>query len=122
VQSRFLRSAVRFARVTRNARANDIFPSGRAAPIARHNMIEIEIFAIEHLAAVLAFILISFENVMPGKLHFLFRKTIEDNQQNNPWHTDLKGHRVNAFRMRLLSREIMPLIEIKRLEGSARIS
>ena len=122
VESRFSRSTVRFARVARNARANDIFPSRRAAPVSRDNMIQIEIFTIENLTAILAFILVSFENVMPGKFHFLLRETIEDDQQNNARHADLKGNGMNAFRVRLLSREIVPLIEIKRLEGSALIT
>jgi hypothetical protein len=102
VESGFLRSAVRFAGVTHYARANDIFPSRRAAPVSRNNVIQIEIFTVENLTAILAFILVSFENVMPGKFHFLLWETIKDDQQNNPRHADLKGNGMNAFRMRLL--------------------
>ncbi len=38
---RFLRKPVAFARITRNARANDIFPCRHPAPVARHYMVEI---------------------------------------------------------------------------------
>ena len=44
---RLARKPVAFARIARNTRANHVFPSRRPAPVARHDVIEIKITAIE---------------------------------------------------------------------------
>ena len=87
--ARFLGQPVAFARVTWNARANHVFPRRCPAAIARHHMIEIQIVAIEKMSAVLAGILIAFENVMPRKLYFLFRKPIKKQQDDDAWDANL---------------------------------
>ena len=75
---RFMRQSIALARVTRNAGANHVFPSRQAAAIARHHVIEIQIAAIENMAAILAGVFVALENVVPGKLHFLLRQPIEE--------------------------------------------
>jgi hypothetical protein len=46
-------------------------------------VIQIEIFAVERAAAVLARVLVPLEDVVPGKFDFLFRKPVEYDQQNH---------------------------------------
>src|SRR5688500_15174652 len=65
----FGRSTVGFAGVTTNAGAHDVFPGSGAATIAWHHVVEIQIFAIEKLPAVLAEVFIPLENVVAGELH-----------------------------------------------------
>ena len=74
---RFSRKTVAFTRVARNTRANHVFPSRRPAPVARHDMVQIEFTAIEELAAVLAGVLVSLKHVVSGEFYFLLRKPIE---------------------------------------------
>src|SRR5438876_8710257 len=74
---RFLRQTIAFARVTRNARANHVFPSRRSAAVARHYVIEIQIVTIEGLAAILTHVLVPLENVVAGKFSLLFLEPID---------------------------------------------
>ena len=43
----FAREPVAFARIARNTRANHVFPRRHPAPVARHDVIQIKITAIE---------------------------------------------------------------------------
>src|SRR5260370_16319261 len=81
---RFLRQTIAFARVTRNARANHVFPSRRSAAVARHYVIEIQIVTIEGLAAILAHVLVALENVVAGGIFFLFFPSPAQKQQQPP--------------------------------------
>ena len=74
---RFTRKPVAFPRIARDARANHIFPSRRSAPVARHDMIQIQVAPIEQLAAVLAGVLVALEYVVAREFYFLLRKPIE---------------------------------------------
>src|SRR5437867_13252743 len=85
---RFLRQTIAFARVTRNARANHVFPSRRSAAVARHYVIEIQFVTVESLAAILAHVLVPLENVVAGKIHFLFSQPIEKKQQAQTGHAE----------------------------------
>jgi len=115
---RFVRRPVGFARITRDAGADNIFPRRRATPIARNDVVEIQIFAIKLAAAELAGVLVALENVVPGELHFLLWQAIEQHQQDHSWNADPERNRMNTFRMRLLLRKIVPLVEIEGLEGA----
>ena len=79
-------------------------------------MIEIQIVAIEKLAAILAGILVPLENVMPGELHFLFRQSIEQQQDDYAWDTDLPLNRGYHLSLRRLRGKITPTVEIMRQE------
>ena len=96
----FLRAAIAFARVTRNARANHVFPRRRSAAIARHHVIEIQIVAIKSHAAVLAGILVALENIVARKLHFLLRKPIEKEEHDHARHADLPRDRLDELVIR----------------------
>src|SRR5438477_13142307 len=85
---RFLRESIAFARVTRNARANDIFPSRISTAVAWNDVIEIQIVSIESDAAVLARVLVALENIVAGKFNFLLRQSIEKEQHNHARHPD----------------------------------
>src|SRR2546430_13273430 len=84
----FLWSAISLLRVARNARAHDVLPGGRSAPVAREDVVQIQVFPVERLAAILAGVLVPLENVVPGELDFLFRKAIEHDQQDHPGNAD----------------------------------
>ncbi len=49
---RFARKPVALARIARNTGANHVFPSRHPAPVARYDMIQVKLAAIEELAAV----------------------------------------------------------------------
>jgi len=109
---RFLWQAIAFHRVTWNARTDDILPRRRSTTIPRDHVIEIQIVAIECLAAVLAGVLVPFEHVMPRKLHFLFRQAIEEQEHDDARHTDLPGNRLNELVVGRIGRKIPPAFEI----------
>src|SRR5690606_27190611 len=67
----FLRCAVCLDRIALDARADNVLPAGRAAAIARDDVVEIEILPVEHMAAILAGVFVALEDVMPRELHFL---------------------------------------------------
>ncbi len=111
---RFLRKPVALARVTRDARANDVLPCGRAAAIARHDVIEVQLNAIENIAAILAGVLVALENVVPGELHFLLRQPIEEQKNDHARDANLPRNGGYDFVFRRRCREIAPALEIVR--------
>ena len=74
---RFAGEPVALARIARNARANYVLPRSRPSAIARHDVIEIELAAVEKFAAVLAGVLVALEHIVAGKFYFLLWKPIE---------------------------------------------
>ena len=114
--ARFLGQPVAFARVTRNARANHVFPRRRPAAIARHDVIEIQIVAIEKLAAVLTGVLVTLENVVTRELNLLLGQPIEKEQHDHARDANLPGNRRNQFVVRRGRGEIPPTVEIMRQE------
>ena len=83
MHSGLLRCAVRFARVALDAGANDVLPCGRTAAVTRDDVIQVQIFTLKNLAAVLAHVLIAFKNVVAREFDFLFRHPIENHQQDD---------------------------------------
>ena len=59
---------------------------------------------------------IALENIVPGELHLLLGKSIENDQKNDPGNPDSEGDGMDAFRVRILLGEIVPLTEVKRLK------
>ena len=115
-QAGFLGSAIGLFRVARNARANDVFPGGRTAAVAREDVVQIQVFPLECLAAILAGVFVPLENVVSGEFDFLFRKPIEHDQEDHPGNANPERNRADAFGMRVLPRKIPPLTEIVGLE------
>ena len=109
---RFVRKAIPFARITRDAGTNDIFPHRRSTAIAREHVIQIQFTAIENLPAILAGVLVALENIVPRELHFLLRQPIEKQKHYHARHTDLPGNGRNHFVFRRRFGKIEPAIEI----------
>ena len=101
VQTCFLRCAVRFERVALDARANDVFPRRRSAAVSRDDVVEVQIFPVKNIAAILAGVFIALKNVVPGELDFLFRHAIEHHEQNDAGHPDAERDGFDRFGMRL---------------------
>ena len=87
---RFTRKPVALARIAGNAGANHVLPSRRPATVARHDMVQIKLAAIEELAAVLAGVLVSLKYVVARKFYFLLRKPIEHKQHDYSRDADLE--------------------------------
>lgn len=116
VHARFLRRVVRLASIAGDAGADNVLPSRRAAAIAGDDMVEIQIFAIKDLAAILAGVVVPLENIMTRELDFFLRQPVEHHQQDDAWHANLERDGMDALRMRVLLGEILPLIEAESLE------
>jgi hypothetical protein len=54
-----------------------------------NDVVKVLILSIKSATAILTSVLVAFEDVMPGKFNFFFRKTIKD-QQDNPGHANLE--------------------------------
>src|SRR5688572_3964611 len=80
--------AIALARITEDTRTDNVLPGRGPTAIARDDVVQIQVLAVEGAAAVLADVLVALEDVMAGKLDFLFRLAIEKHQQNDPWHTN----------------------------------
>src|ERR1043166_2828374 len=110
-------SSIGLVGVAGNAGANDILPGGWSSSVARDDVVQIQILAVELIAAILAGILVPFKDVVPCEFDFLLWKAIEEHQKNYPGHADAKGDRMDAFGMGFLLRKVVPFMEIERLEG-----
>jgi len=111
---RLTRKPVALARIAWDAGANHIFPSRCPAPVARHDVIQIKLAAIEQLAAILAGVLVSLEYVVSGEFYFLLRKPIEHKQHDYPRDLDLERNGRNHFMIGSVRRQIAPALEIVR--------
>src|SRR5947207_2517182 len=114
--ARFKRRSVRLLSVTPNTGTDNILPSGRAATVARDDVIQIEIFAIELPAAVLTGVLVSLEDIVTCEFDFLFRHSVEHHQQDHARDANAEGDSANAFCMGLRFRKVLPFAEIISLE------
>ena len=74
VQSGLLRRAVGLLRIALDTRANDVFPRGRAAAVARHDVVEVQILPVKGPPAVLADVLIPLKDVVAREFDLLFRQ------------------------------------------------
>lgn len=106
-------------RITRDAGADDILPGCRSTSVARDDVIQIQIFAIECFVTVLAGISIAFEDVVAGEFDLLFGEAIEHEQQNDARDADLERDGVDTVVVLGFDRgEVSPLIEVERVERS----
>jgi hypothetical protein len=117
----FVGGPVGFVSVAANTRADDVFPSGGAAPVTRDNVVEIQIFPVEHVTAVLTGILIAFKDVMPGKFNLFFRHPVVHEEQNNPRDADTERDAVDGVVVRGVCGNIAPFGKIQGAERAVRI-
>jgi hypothetical protein len=87
-QAGFVRRAVGLVRVALDAGANNVLPSGRSAAITRNYVVEVQVFALENLSAVLAGVLVPLEDIVPGELHLFLGHAVEQHQHDDAGHAD----------------------------------
>jgi hypothetical protein len=107
-----VRQPVALAGIAGDARADDIFPSGLAAAIAGHHVVEIQVAAVEDTIAVLAGICIALEDVMPCELDLFLRETLEKQKDNNARNANLQADRSSHIRFRIGLGKIFPALEV----------
>ena len=71
-----------------DARANDVFPCRRSSAVFWDDMIQIEIPSLKHGSAILAGVLVSFKNVVPGEFNLLLRQSVKEAEQNDARNPD----------------------------------
>ncbi len=77
-------------------------------------MIEIQLVALKNLTAILAGVLVALKNVVPRKLHFLLRETIEKEQYDHPRHANFPRNSRDHLVFWRGRRKITPTLEIMR--------
>ena len=112
----FSRKSVALTRIAGDAGTNHVFPRRCSAPIARHNVVEVEFAPIKNLAAVLASVLVALKNIVASELYVLFRKPIEKQQHDHTRDTDLERNRRYHFMVGRVRGQIAPAFEIVRQE------
>jgi len=109
---RFLRKPVAFARVTRNAGTNHIFPRRHPPAVPWHDMIEIQVTSLKNLPAILTDIFVALEHIVARKLHFLFREAVEKQQHDHARDTNLPRNGRHHFVFWRGRGKIAPALEI----------
>ncbi len=89
--------AVGLAGVAGDAGADDIFPTGSAAVVSRHDVIEVEVFPVEKFAAILAGVVVAFVDVVARELHFAAWDPVEEENDDDAWDTDAERDGVDHF-------------------------
>jgi len=110
----FTRKPIALARIAWDAGANHVFPSRRPAPVAWHDVIQIEVTPIEEFATVLAGVLVTLKHVVSGEFYFLLRKPIEHKQHDHPRDPDLERDGRNHFMIGRVRGQIAPAFEVVR--------
>ncbi len=98
--SGLVRQAVGFLCVATNAGAHNVFPVGLAAAIARDDVVQVQVFAVEHFVAVLAGVFVPFVDVVPGEFHFLARHAVKEEQHDHAGDSDLQRDGVDHVALR----------------------
>ena len=111
---RFTRDTIALSGIAGYARTNNIFPSGRASAVARHDVIQIKIAPLKDVAAVLASVLVALEDIVARELYLLLWKPVEHEQHDHPRDTDLERNRGDRLMVRRVRRQIPPAFEIVR--------
>jgi hypothetical protein len=118
-QTGFRGSAIALATVTRHAGTNDVFPRRFAPAVARNHVIQIKVFPIKFVTAILAGVVIALENIVARKLDLLLRHPVEEKKQDHLRHANGEGNRADHVRALVAAREAEPLIEGHGLERAA---
>ena len=114
----FLRRVIGLERIAFDTGTNDVFPCRWSAPITRDDVVQIQVFAVKRMAAILTHVLIPLEDIVACKLDFLLREMVINHQQNDTGNPNPKRNRPDRFRVGLLLGKVMPLGEIIGLEGA----
>lgn len=103
-----MREFISLTRVAWDAGADDIFPSGLTAAIAGEDMVDIETATVEDGSAVLAGVLIAFEDIVPGEFDLFFRQAIKETEDDDARDTNLERDRLEHFRLGMRDGKIAP--------------
>lgn len=104
--------AVGLAGIAGDAGADDVFPTGAASVVARHHVIEVEIFTVEHVAAVLTSVAVAFVDVVSGKFDVAPRDAIEEENDDDAGDADAERDGIDHFVFGFTLGERAPAIEI----------
>ncbi len=105
---------VAFACVTLDARADNIFPGGGALTVTWDDVVQIQFLAVQDPPAILALVLVAFEDVVAGEFDLLAGKPVEEGEKDDLGDSDLEGNRVDRIRVPgVLCREMAPSLEIQ---------
>ena len=80
---RFAGKPISLARIAWNTRADHVLPSCHSTAVAWYHMIEIQIVAIENLAAILAGVLVALEHIVSRKFYLFLWKPIEKEEHDH---------------------------------------
>ncbi len=121
VHAGFVRGAVALARVAGDAGADNVLPRGRPATVARDDVVEVQIFALENFAAVLAGVVVALKDVVARELHFLLGHAVIHEEEDDLRHADAEGDGVDGILRRRVVGDIAPFLKIKSAEGAVGI-
>lgn len=107
-----VRQAVALAGVAGDARAHDVFPSRLPAPVARQDMVEVEIAAVEDPVAILAGVRIAFEDVVAREFDLLLGEALEKEKNDDPGNAHLQADRPGHLGLWIGLGKIFPAFEI----------
>jgi len=113
MQIGFLGGVVGLLRVALDAGANDVFPRRRAAAVARNDVVQIQVLALEYNAAVLAGILVALKDVVAREFDFLLRQTVVNQKQDDSRYADTEGNGVDGLVMGRVAGKVAPFVKIK---------
>ena len=116
VQSGLLRRAVGLARVALDAGADNVFPRGRPAAVARDDMVQVQILAVKNFTAVLAGVFVALKNIVPREFDLLLGQPVIHEQQDDARHADAERDGMDKFIVRRGFGEVAPFVKIKGAE------
>ena len=109
---RFVRQAVGFLRVAADAGADDVFPIRFAPAVARDDVVQVQILAVEYFVAVLAGVFVPLVDVVPGEFHLLARHAVEEEQHDHARDPDLERDGVDHVPLGFPFRKVPPAGEV----------
>ncbi len=121
IESSLERRAVGLARVARNARADNVFPRRRAATVARDDVVEVQIFPVKNVAAILAGVFVALKNVVAREFHFLLRHPVIHEEQDDARQADAEGHGGDGFILGCGFGNVPPFLKIERAKRAVGI-
>jgi hypothetical protein len=111
-----MREFVSLARVAGDAGADDIFPGGLSPSVARQDMIDIEMAAIENSGAVLASVFVALKDIVARELDLFFRQAVKEAEDDDLRNPDPQGNGLKHPRLGMGNGKILPTQKIMREE------
>ena len=107
-----LRGPVGFLRVAADAGADDVFPSHRPTAISREDVVEVKVFSVENLAAVLAGVAVALEDVVAGEFDFFAGHPVEKDEEDDAGDADFPAGGLDHLGIRLAVAEVAPTFKV----------